>query len=127
MIDSTKEYIIASAIHYDDGKEYNFQSVYGVETGFVICGFRHPLIISVLPTNPHYEIDKTNNPLTNNSSIISSEQGFLTSRGRFVNRMEGANLAILAGQVENENVKGGKLYSEDVFPEQTFYSKSNKK
>lgn len=48
------EYIICAAIHYDNGLKYPYHEIYGIETGFVLAGYRHPHIISVLPTNPHY-------------------------------------------------------------------------
>ena len=50
MIDNTKEYIACSAIYYDDGIYYNWMNTYGIKTGFVVGGFRHPLIMSIEPT-----------------------------------------------------------------------------
>lgn len=55
MIDDTKEYIACSAIHYDNGVNYSFMKVYGIETGFVLAGLRHPFIASILPTKNKYE------------------------------------------------------------------------
>lgn len=43
-----KEVILCAAIHYDNGLEYPHQSIYGVKTGFVLCGYRHPNIIGIL-------------------------------------------------------------------------------
>ena len=42
-----KEYIIAAANHYSngDGKRLPFHSCYGIKEGFVLAGFRHPLVI----------------------------------------------------------------------------------
>ena len=36
----TKEYIICSAIHFDDGEEYVHQPK-NIKTGLVVCGMRH--------------------------------------------------------------------------------------
>ena len=51
IIDSSKEYIACSALHYDNGRKYHFMEGYGVKSGFVIGGLRHPFIMSVLPEN----------------------------------------------------------------------------
>ena len=51
MIDNSKEYIICSAIHYDNYIHYPNMDGYGINSGFVIGGYRHHNIISVLPTN----------------------------------------------------------------------------
>ena len=40
-------------------------------------------------------------------------QGFLTSRGDFVDRREGFGIALAAGQLENGYAKWGMLFSED--------------
>lgn len=53
------EIILCAAIHYDNGLEYLHQSIYGIRTGFVLCGYRHPNIIGILPTNIYFKnIDK---------------------------------------------------------------------
>jgi len=53
MIDNSKEYIACSAIYYDNGIKYTFMSGYGVKSGFVLGGLRHPFIVSILPSNPY--------------------------------------------------------------------------
>lgn len=106
MIDNSREYIICAAIWYDDGisvdqnaKEEVKFPMHGkgrtyhndnINTGFVIAGHRHYNIISILPTNPSY------------NGGIESVQGFLTSKGRFVDRYQGMYLAYLAQQVNAE-------------------------
>lgn len=43
-------------------------------------------------------------------------QGFITSTGRFVDRVEGLALALAAGQVlDVDNIRAGRLFSEDVW------------
>ena len=55
MIDNSKEYIICSAIWYKNGKHYPFQNIYGIDNGFVIGSFRHPMCIAVCPENPYMQ------------------------------------------------------------------------
>ena len=102
----TGEYIIASAIHYDTGRVHCFQSVYGVKTGYVICGFRHPHIIAIQTINKTWLVNKE-------MGVTKTEQGFITSHGRYVNREEAATIAYNSGQIKT---KLKKLFSEDVFP-----------
>lgn len=44
--------------------------------------------------------------------LAGKHQGFLTSRGRFVEREEAKRIATLAGQTETEN---SQLFSEDLY------------
>lgn len=126
MIDNSKEYISCSAIHYDNGKHYPWQDVYGIKSGFVLCGFRHTDIIGVLPENPYMcDEDPERNPTVCkwNSNVripgcsIKTTQGFMTSTGRFVNRKEAAEIAYNCGQITEEKVS---LFSEDIFPNQVY-------
>jgi len=113
MIDNTKEYIICAAIWYDDGIEEDSEEyknevhfpMHGkgrtftnnnIKTGFVIGGFRHGNCISVRPSNPRFNEDQ------------HTVQGFLTSKGRFVDRWQGMYLAWMAGQVNNERALNDK-------------------
>lgn len=127
MIDNNKEYIACAAIHYDNGKHYLWQDVYGIKSGFVLCGFRHPVIMGVLPENPYMsDEDPERNPTICewNSEVgisegsIKTTQGFMTNMGRFVNRTEAAEIAFNCGQItDDEKVC---LFSEDIFPNQTY-------
>lgn len=45
----------------------------------------------------------------------SSEQGFLTSTGRFVDRSAAKLIARCAGQIKQPEPEGDKLYSEDIW------------
>lgn len=135
MIDTTKEYIACSAIHYDNHEHYPFMSVYGIKSGFVLCGFRHPFICSVLPTNScHEDIEKFNKYLNIDweKNVIGEDgkpirnysitEGFMTSLGRFVDRKEGAKIALECGQIEKLSYSIDMLYSEDIFPLQANYA-----
>lgn len=97
------ETILCAAIWYDDGKHYSHQEIYGVDSGFVICGFRHYNIIGVFPTN---------NKHRNDEKEYKTIQGFITSCGRFVNREKAAKMAYESGQIR-EQVK--HLFSEYLY------------
>lgn len=128
MIDNTKEYITCAAIHYDNRIHYNFMDTYGIESGFVICGFRHSIICSILPTNSfsndveefskYLNISWEKNVFDENGKPIHNyniKQGFMTSFGRFVDRKEAAKIAIECNQIKKLKY-GNLLYSEDIFP-----------
>jgi len=112
-----KEVILCAAIHYDNGLEYPHQSIYGVKTGFVLCGYRHPNIIGILPTNIYFKKTNENSvqvEWNENCPKHESYQGFLTSTGRFVGRREAAQIALHSGQIK-ELKFGSELYSEDLY------------
>lgn len=92
-----KEFIICAAIQI-------------VETGKIFYGHRH---------------DQCNNSLNgelswnlNRQEILKlkTEQGFVTSLGRFVDRKEGLKIALENNQVlDLKEVRGDNLYSEDLY------------
>lgn len=96
------EYIICSAIWFDDKIEYEHQP-FNIKSGFVICGHRHHNcfnIMSILSNDikKHIKYEK--------------EQGFITNLNRFVDRKEGAEIAYKAGQTKTLLTR---LYSEDLY------------
>ena len=128
----SKEFILCAAIHYDNGLTYNFHYNYGVETGFVLCGYRHPHIISVLPTNPYWLKNKFNDGdkevmqkyeelnvkygwQEDSLTRCKTVQGFITNKGRFVNRKEAFQIALDAGQIDETNGVNRELFSEDLY------------
>ncbi len=97
------EYIICAAIWYDDKikREYLPRNI---KTGIVSSGWRHGNCITILKSiflNREY--------LNNRKLTI---QGFLTSKGNFVNRKEAAEIAFKANQIEKETIT---LFSEDIY------------
>lgn len=75
MIDNSKEYIICSAIHYDNHIHYSHMDGYGINSGFVIGGYRHHNIKSILPTNILYKDNNEKSKWLNvtwNSNIVDS-------------------------------------------------------
>lgn len=101
------EWILCSAIHYDDGEINTRRTCKNYpKTGIVICGYRHPDIISILPTN---------NSLRNDGKEYKCTQGFITSKGRFVDREEAYLIAKKADQLLNDFEGKSKLFSEDIY------------
>lgn len=93
------EYIVCAAIHFDDGKTYLHQPK-NIKTGIVVCGRRHHNII--------YNW----NQLSNGKTRREDEQGFLTSKDRFVGRAEAGRIAFEANQIPDLT---NCLFSEDLY------------
>ena len=99
------ERVVCAAIHYNDGKPHAHQPI-NIDTGFVICGLRHHNCISVF--------SELGGCKTLNKNSV---QGFVTTKNRFVNRMEAMDVAINSGQVQERNLKADHigLFSEDLY------------
>jgi hypothetical protein len=96
------EKILCAAIWYKDEKPYLHQPK-NIKSGYVMCGRRHRNIIAL------------NKQLTGKNTYLSnSVQGFITSKDRFVDRVEGNEIAISAAQVFG-NMQGDELISEDLY------------
>jgi hypothetical protein len=101
-----QEYILCSAIHFDDGNVYIHQPK-NIKSGYVVCGRRHhncfmtmKIIKDKLPLDEKIKLNK------------NTTQGFLTSLDRFVDRKEGGVIAFKSSQIDNE-IK--LLFSEDLY------------
>lgn len=95
-----QEYILCAAIHFDDGVSRIHHSRHG--TGIVICGYRHHEIFSARPAG--FRGKET--------------QGFMTSKGRFVDRKTARIIAERACQIKHEispQMKFDDLYSENLY------------
>ncbi len=103
-MDSLKEYIMCAAVHYMDDKEHVHQPI-NVTSGYVVCGHRHhnihPLVHYLLGSRPNQD-----------GILCTYISGFLTSKNRFVDRIEGRDIANKSGQCDK---KEGILFSEDVW------------
>lgn len=76
--------------------------------GYIVRGHRHNDCIRTIGGIVRYMATKHGDCV----------QGFLTSRGRFTNRVDGANLQINAGiesKCEDYPYLNGELYSEDLY------------
>ena len=134
MIDNSKEYILSAAIWYKDGTEAPRGFIaQNIDSGVVIGQWRHGNIINVRATNPLWnakklaerrgeppmEIKKHEDTL----SYFDEVDGFITSKGRFVDRWQAAELALLCGQIDekralNDEWEGDEEYMKD-FQNQT--------
>lgn len=104
-----QEYILCAATWYKELKLVNEQglrirgnSPYNVHKGIVFCGWRH--------TQPLYQKVAVTGLADSESGEY--EQGFLTSKNRFVTREEAAQIAFDAEQIETILAR---LYSEDIY------------
>lgn len=96
------EYVMCAANHYDDGKDHNHQP-YNINKGFVICGWRHGCCGSAyLAANKDAK------------RWDACEQGFLTTKNRFLTRSEALELVKSTGQLDKP-LMGGILTSEDLW------------
>jgi hypothetical protein len=88
-----KERIICAAIHNPEDKDM-------ADEPLIYCGLRHANILwqsKLVSRNPYH-------------------QGFLTSKGRFVDRKEGLIIALDNDQViDHSQIRGDNLYSEDLY------------
>lgn len=113
MRDRNSEYIVCSAIHYDDGKEYVHQPR-NIKSGFVICGLRHQncIMTAVVLTEIVGEAKRKERLM-----IIDDTQGFVTNKNRFVGRIEAMQIAIRENQVREEDLHNPRigLFSEDLY------------
>lgn len=103
VIPRDKEEIICAAIWYKDLETQNFLPQ-NCNRGVVLCGWRHGNIIAQLKA------------LSGQRSVIPEVgeivQGFLTSKGRFLNRKEARKFQIDAG---HNTQYDDELYSEDLY------------
>ena len=97
-----EEYILCSAIHFDDRKVYKNQPE-SIITGFVVCGYRHSDCINTI-----------NNLNPDNHIFSPKKQGFLTNKNRFVSREEAMGIAKKAKQLKNKSY-ASRLFSENLY------------
>lgn len=96
----TKEFIICSAIWFNDGNTHNHQPN-NIKQGFVICGRRHHNCYSSLQsTGKALGYDKTAVVKKGLQLEQKETQGFLTNKDRFVDRTEAAAIAYEANQID---------------------------
>ena len=134
MIDNSKEYILSAVIWYKDGTEAPRGFIaQNIDSGVVIGQWRHGNIINIRATNPLWNAKKLaerrgENPMEikkheDTLSYFDEVDGFITSKGRFVDRWQAAELALLCGQIDekralNDKWEGDEEYMKD-FQNQT--------
>ena len=134
MIDNSKEYIICAACWYKDGTEAPRGLIaQNIDSGVVIGQWRHGNCINVRATNPLWNSKKLAERLDREACKIPMTEerpggecegfeevdGFLTSKGRFVDRWQAMKLAYEAGQVsENQAIRTWDRTDEDITDEE---------
>lgn len=104
-----KEYIVCSAIHFDNGKEYVHQP-FNITSGLVVCGLRHHNCFSIMYLmSARSFLFWTWHDLSYKKRYT---MGFLTSKNKFTDRRDAATIAYKAGQIKEHITK---LYSEDIW------------
>lgn len=103
-----KEIILCSAVWYKDLPlvkkiEHNVRPV-NCDRGVVFCGFRHPHCM--------YTMVSVTGKRSVEVEVGEYEQGFLTSKNRFVDRKEAWIIAEREGQIKRQSGGYGTLYSE---------------
>lgn len=96
-----EEFILCAATWFDDGKKYEHQPI-NIKTGLVFCGFGHHSIFQQIGGTVAKRQEL---------GIHEKEQGFVTSKNRFVGRKEAAIIARKAGQIHTDIEN---LHSEDL-------------
>lgn len=97
-----KEYILCSAIWFDDNQEHPHQPK-NIDSGYVVTGRRHHNCFTTLAI-----LTKRNRDYLQFEKV----QGFLTNTDRFVDRVEAVEIAHTAGQIDEFKKK---LFSEDLW------------
>lgn len=106
------ERILCAAIWVDTGKAEPPRSSYAYpRTGLLFCGWRHGDCFTALAAWADGLRFWERRRLR--EQLAGRNQGFLTSRGRYVDRDEGLRVARAAGQVGD--LVGGCLTSEDLY------------
>jgi hypothetical protein len=106
------EHILCAAIWVDTGlaepprRSYTYPA-----TGLLFCGWRHGDCFTALGAWANLLTAKER-ARVGEEQIAGRHQGFLTSRGRFVDRQEAMEIARAAGQTM---AMGETLYSEDLY------------
>lgn len=108
------EKILCSAIWYRDlipDRPHPCNTANNIEGGIVLCGWRHGNIIAQM-------IELTGRRTVTNApdGVGDYEQGFLTSKNRFVGREEAFDIAEAANQLNDRNRFNNRtLFSEDLY------------
>ena len=130
MIDTSKEWIICAAIWYQDGTEAPRGMIaQNIKSGVVIGQWRHGNCINVRATNPlwnakklveiHGECPVKIERYEDTLKYFDSVDGFLTSKGNFVDRWQAAKIALECGQITEEKaIRTSERSDDDISDEE---------
>ena len=137
MIDNSKEYVICAAVWYQDGTEAPRGMIaQNIDSGVVIGQWRHGNCINIRATNPIWNKKTLKERVDRESQdipmMVSNEKpdieydyvdGFLTSKGRFVDRWQAAKIAMVCGQLpESVAVRDYDRSEEDITDDEVMNS-----
>lgn len=101
--DNRTEDIRCAAIWFDDKEVHPHQPV-NIKSGYVVCGLRHcNCYVIAFMANPNWK------------GKIRPLEGFLTSKNHFIGREYAVDLAYESGQVGEDMLGEGQLFSEDLY------------
>lgn len=103
-----QERVLLASIHYDVPEQYEDQPE-GINNGWLVNGISHDDVRSTMEQTIH-NYDKF--------FARKSNEGFLTSKNRFVGHVEAFQIAFRCGQVSNVESShrgNGELSSEDLY------------
>jgi hypothetical protein len=108
---SSEEYILCAAIWYKDLPTQKLLPK-NIDKGIVVCGQRHGHCIDIMRS-----LGTLRSVTFGPDSVGENEQGFLTSKNRFVERIEAAEIAAKQGQVQIDSLINPMvgLFSEDLY------------
>lgn len=112
------EWILCAAIHFNDGKEHVHQPI-NIESGFVVTGRRHHNCYGTLASIAK-AIDLGERIKMMINKADRDHQGFITNLNRYVDRKEGWQIALKAGQIKigweaSDNGEDSILISENLY------------
>jgi len=115
-MDLTKERVLCASIWYPDDSIVVAHKPRNIEYGIVFSGLGHAHCISQAAASlyPNYRESDEHDKIRIQFNRTRVD-GFLTSKNRFVDRFEGASLALDCGQIDKLNYNKKKLYSEDLY------------
>jgi hypothetical protein len=96
ITDTHLEYIVCSAVWFKINEEYKHQPI-NITYGLVVTGLRHSNCFSTV-----YQLLQGQGIRHSNGTLVDHEQGFLTSKNRFLNRIDSAQIAFKQGQISKE-------------------------
>lgn len=109
IVEAEQERIVSAAIrikYFDDTYDYDWA---------------YMIVSCPAPKRHHHAIKSGTSALgvgvngAVRDAFLKAEQGFLTSKGRFVDRKEGLSIALAAKQVAAKHGNPFELYSEDLW------------
>jgi hypothetical protein len=113
------EWILCAAVYVDTGRAEPPRRSYAYpDTGLVFTGWRHSDCFVTMEAwaSRLWFWERWRLDQVQPHQLAGRNQGFLTSRGRFVDRVEAKVIAVDAGQLEGRHVYGKtELYSEDLY------------